>query len=87
MISIILVLVFRKIYLFAFEKRLFLVYNDVEDAFYIHHDIILPSFPLALEWINYDPGEKLRGRHLTFLMSWKPSYNDLAFHYLIINLI
>ena len=24
------------------------VYNDVEDALYVHHDIILPSLPLAL---------------------------------------
>ena len=24
------------------------VYNDVEDAFYVHHDLVLPSFPLAL---------------------------------------
>ena len=24
------------------------VYNDVEDALYVHHDMILPSVPLAL---------------------------------------
>ncbi len=28
------------------------VYNDVEGAFYVHHDLLLPSFPLALEWIG-----------------------------------
>ena len=24
------------------------IYNDVEDALYVHHDILLPSLPLAL---------------------------------------
>ena len=24
------------------------IYNDTEDALYVHHDILLPSFPLAL---------------------------------------
>ena len=32
------------------------VYNDVEDAFYVHHDVLLPSFPMALEWIGYASG-------------------------------
>jgi len=31
------------------------VYNDVEDALYVHHDMILPSVPLALEWLSFDP--------------------------------
>jgi len=37
------------------------VYNDVEDALYIHHDILLPSFPLALEWLAFDPESDTRG--------------------------
>jgi len=37
------------------------IYNDVEDALYIHHDILLPSFPLALEWLSFDPESDTKG--------------------------
>ena len=37
------------------------VYNEREGFLYCHHDYILPSCPLAVEWIGYDPGEGSSG--------------------------
>ena len=30
------------------------VYESAEDNIYVHHDIMLPSFPLCVEWLNYN---------------------------------
>ena len=38
-----------------------LVYNEDEDSLYVHHDVLLPSFPMAMEWLNFDPGESSVG--------------------------
>ncbi|SCU93520.1 LAMI_0E14664g1_1 [Lachancea mirantina] len=27
-----------------------------DNALYVHHDLMLPAFPLCVEWINYKPG-------------------------------
>ena len=29
-----------------------------ESNLYVHHDIMLPAFPLCVEWINYKPGQE-----------------------------
>ncbi|KAK6203502.1 periodic tryptophan protein 1 [Scheffersomyces amazonensis] len=30
-----------------------------EANLYVHHDIMLPAFPLCVEWINYKPGQNI----------------------------
>jgi len=43
----------------------------VEDALYVHHDILLPSFPLALEWLSFDP-ESDKGGSLVAVGTMEP---------------
>ncbi len=31
------------------------IYDESEENLYVHHDILLPTFPLCLEWLDYRP--------------------------------
>ncbi|EGF77331.1 hypothetical protein BATDEDRAFT_14153, partial [Batrachochytrium dendrobatidis JAM81] len=35
------------------------VYEESEDNLFVHHDILLPSFPLCLEWLDFPSGRNL----------------------------
>ena len=36
-------------------------YNENEQNLYCHHDLMLPSFPLCVEWLDFDPGDDKPG--------------------------
>lgn len=38
-----------------------IVYNEDEGSLYVHHDLLLPSFPLCFEWLDYEPGQTGKG--------------------------
>ncbi|KAL0281215.1 UNVERIFIED_CONTAM: hypothetical protein PYX00_002270 [Menopon gallinae] len=48
------------------------VHNDFEDSLYVHHDILLPSIPLCIEWLNYDPANVNRSANLCAVGSMAP---------------
>lgn len=37
------------------------IFNEEEESLYTHHEFILPSFPLCIEWLNHDPGSEKPG--------------------------
>lgn len=53
------------------------VYEQADDAggpsnLYVHHDILLPAFPLSVAWLDCDPGGRLDPRNLAAVGSMNP---------------
>jgi periodic tryptophan protein 1 len=34
------------------------VFEENEDNLYVHHDVMLPSFPLCVEWLDFRAGRR-----------------------------
>lgn len=32
------------------------VYDEMDDHLFSHHDILLPSYAICVEWLDFDPG-------------------------------
>ena len=39
----------------------FFIYNESSDDLYVHHDILLTSFPLCVEWLDYNQNDASSG--------------------------
>jgi periodic tryptophan protein 1 len=37
------------------------IYDEFDNHLYVHHDIMLASYPLCLEWLNFDPESDVAG--------------------------
>ncbi|XP_052860032.1 periodic tryptophan protein 1 homolog [Anopheles cruzii] len=37
------------------------IHNEEEGSLYVHHDFLLPSPPLCIEWLSFDPGSDQAG--------------------------
>lgn len=40
------------------------VSNEAEDHLYVHHDIIVQTYPVCIEWLSYDPTESSPGNYI-----------------------
>lgn len=48
------------------------VYEEDVDNLYIHHDVLLPSFPLAVEWLNTPLGSASAGGNYAAVATFEP---------------
>lgn len=48
------------------------VYDDKEGSLYVHHDIMLPSFPLCLEWLPVTPGTDSKPGNFVAIGTFEP---------------
>ncbi|XP_028409152.1 periodic tryptophan protein 1 homolog [Dendronephthya gigantea] len=51
------------------------VYNEEDTDLYVHHDILLDTFPLVLEWLNFDIGNEDKQGNLLAVGTMEPFIN------------
>ena len=47
--------------------------SSSEANLYVHHDIMLPAFPLCLAWMNYDPSQKQEKSNMVAVGTFDPA--------------
>lgn len=51
----------------------FHVYDEPEENLYVHHDLMLPSFPLCVEWLDFDPSSSTKPGSYVAVGTFDPS--------------
>lgn len=48
------------------------VFDEVDTHLFVHHDVMLASYPLALEWLDFDPESEGEVSNLLAVGSMSP---------------
>jgi periodic tryptophan protein 1 len=51
----------------------FHIYDEAEENLYVHHDLMLPSFPLCVEWLDFDPSSSSTPGNYVAVGSFDPT--------------
>lgn len=51
----------------------FHIYDEAEENLYVHHDLMLPAFPLCVEWLDFDPSSSSTPGNYVAVGSFDPS--------------
>ncbi|KAF9007566.1 WD40-repeat-containing domain protein [Cyathus striatus] len=43
------------------------VYDESQENLYVHHDLMLPNFPLCLEWLDFPPASSIKTRFRNYI--------------------
>lgn len=48
------------------------IYEEKEENLYVHHDIMLPTFPLSIAWLDYHPKKEGNNGNLVAIGTFQP---------------